>query len=121
MRVHALAILAILACGGRTDWEPDPSLLARMSDGEKASADSLVASEDSWRAEAGSLEDRMAQAEGSLEAAASDERLTEEMAEQSRGAIKAGDARAAKDRNSKRVPATWKPSWHYFRSAATCV
>ncbi len=97
MRIHILAILAVLACGGSVTWEPDPLLLARMGPGEKAAADSLSAGEASWLAEAEVLEDKIAQTQTAQEAAASDHRLAEEMAEQSRAALKAGDSKAAKD------------------------
>lgn len=97
MRIHAPVILAILACGGSTKWEPDPSLLTRMNSEQMAVADSLSAGEASWLAESGGLGDRIAQTRTAMEAAVSDQKLTEEMAAQSRAALKAGDSGAAKD------------------------
>jgi hypothetical protein len=97
VKVWWVATVALIACGGRVEWEPDPVRLATMSPGDSARADSLASGESWLRSRAAALGDQSRLTEASIAAAEADEELAREMADEARAALKEGIKGAAKD------------------------
>ncbi len=97
MRTCLVAAVATLACAGGVNWEPDPAALAHMRPEERAAVDSLATAESAWRSEARVLEAQLAQKRADIEVVAADTKVAEDMADESRAALKAGERSAAKD------------------------